>query len=306
MESADKIAWHLGFYGGMELELRRWKADLTFDTEHELSREALLMDMLIIKKNRDVQIDKPIGRIFRTYNVVEFKSPEDTLSIDGFYKTIGYACLYKGLGATVNAVPGGELTVSIFCYHHPRKAFAYLTEAGATVREAYSGIYYIENFMRMPIQVVVTQELERSGNHALRLLTRKADETEMFEYLEETDSLTEPGDINNARAVLQVFIAANAEAFERVRSGFSMSQDQILRRVLHDLIEEGEAKGRAEGEAKGRAEGEAKGRAEGLAEVVVQMLRESLPVSVIMKCSNFSAEKIAEIAQSIGVTPVMD
>ena len=152
--------------------------------------------------------------------------------------------------------------------------------------------------MRMPIQVVVTQELERSGNHALRLLTRKADETEMFEYLEETDSLTEPGDINNARAVLQVFIAANAEAFERVRSGFSMSQDQILRRVLHDLIEEGEAKGRAEGEAKGRAEG--------LAEVVVQMLRESLPVSVIMKCSNFSAEKIAEIAQSIGVTPVMD
>ena len=81
-----------------------------------------------------------------------------------------------------------------------------------------------------------------------------------------------------------------------------MSEEQVLREVLHDLIEEGEAKGRAEGEAKGRAEGKAEGRAE----VVTKMLRELIPVSVIMKCSDFSAEKIAEIAQSIGVTPVTE
>ena len=77
-----------------------------------------------------------------------------------------------------------------------------------------------------------------------------------------------------------------------------MSQDQILRRVLHDLIEEGEAKGRAEGEAKGRAETKA--------EVVAQMLRESVPVKMITKWTQVSAEKIVEIARSIGVTPVMD
>ena len=53
-ETVDKIAWHPAFYGGIELELRKWKADLIFETEHELSKEALLMDMLIIKKNRDV------------------------------------------------------------------------------------------------------------------------------------------------------------------------------------------------------------------------------------------------------------
>ena len=73
-----------------------------------------------------------------------------------------------------------------------------------------------------------------------------------------------------------------------------MSEEQVLREVLHDLIEEGEAKGRAEGKAEGRAE------------VVAKMLRELIPVSVIMKCSDFSAEKIAEIAQSIGVTPVAE
>ena len=140
--------------------------------------------------------------------------------------------------------------------------------------------------MRMPVQVVVTQELERSQNRALRLLTRHADETEMREYLEEADLLTEPGDIDNASAVLRVCIAANEELFKKVRSEFSMSQDQILRRVLHDLIEEGEAKGRAE--------------------VVAQMLRESVPVKMITKWTEVSVEKIMEIAQSIGVTPVMD
>ena len=48
------------------------------------------------------------------------------------------------------------------------------------------------------------------------------------------------------------------------------------------LIEEGEAKGRAEGKAEGRAE------------VVAKMLRELIPVSVIMKCSDFSAELDSE------------
>ena len=298
MESADKIAWHLGFYGGMELELRRWKSDLTFETEHELSKEALLMDMLIIKKNQDVRIDKPIGRIFKRYNVIEFKSPEDTLSIDGFYKTIGYACLYKGLGETVNAIPGDELTVSVFCYHHPRKTFDYLEKLGAKIQRKYDGIYYIDGFIRMPVQVVVTKELDWNENHSLRLLTRKADEKEMREYLMDADSLTEPGDIRNASAVLRVCIAANIELFKKVRSEFSMSEDQVLRELLSDLIEEGEAKGRMEGRVEGRMEGAAK--------VVTEMLREKIPVHIIMKCSEFSADKIAEIAQSIGVTPVTE
>ena len=298
MDTEDKIQWHEGFFAGIEWELRKYKTDLVFDTEYQLSKKALEIDMLVIQKTEGIQIEVPFGKIFRKYNIIEYKSPDDGLTIDDFFKSIGYACLYKGLGETVNAIPGDELTVSMFCYHHPRKAFSYLTQTGAAVREAYSGIYYIENFMRIPIQVVVTQELEWSNNHSLRLLTRRAGEAEMREYLEESDLLTEPGDMDNASAVLRVCIAANPETFEKVRRGFSMSQDQILRRVLHDLIEEGEAKGRAEGEAKGRAESKA--------EVVAQMLRESVPVKMITKWTQVSAEKIVEIAQSIGVMPVID
>ena len=45
----------------------------------------------------------------RRYNVIEYKSPTDNLSIDDFYKTLGYACLFKGYGTNVNQIPTNEL-----------------------------------------------------------------------------------------------------------------------------------------------------------------------------------------------------
>ena len=60
----------------------------------------------------------------RTYNVIEYKSPEDALTIDDYYKTVGYAYLYKGYGKHVDAVPIDELTVFIFRATRPEKEFA--------------------------------------------------------------------------------------------------------------------------------------------------------------------------------------
>lgn len=57
----------------------------------------------------------------RRYNVIEYKSPTDNLSIDDFYKTLGYACLFKGYGTNVNQIPTNELTISIFYEAYPRK-----------------------------------------------------------------------------------------------------------------------------------------------------------------------------------------
>lgn len=53
------------------------------------------IDLLIIKKDPDVQIPQNIGQIFRTHNVVSYKSPDDYLSINDFYKAYGYACFLQ-------------------------------------------------------------------------------------------------------------------------------------------------------------------------------------------------------------------
>ena len=142
-ENLEKAAiqWHLGFYGAAEIELISNKDELEFQREYNLGKEPLRMDLLIIKKPANVQIENEIGHIFKKYNVVEYKSPDDSLSIDDFYKTIGYACLYKGLGESINEVPAEELTVSIFRESFPRELFKALETSGSTIDEHSQGIY---------------------------------------------------------------------------------------------------------------------------------------------------------------------
>ncbi len=108
----QKIQWHPGFYAGIELELRAY--DLDYDQEHQVTRGALSFDLLIIKKQKDEKIDNEIGEFFRKYNVVEFKSPDDELSIDIFFKVQSYAGLYKASGETVDEIPANDITVSMF------------------------------------------------------------------------------------------------------------------------------------------------------------------------------------------------
>ena len=95
-----------------------------------LSKEPIRMDLLIIKKLADVRIENELGHIFKKYNVAEFKSPDDALSIDDYYKTVGYACLYKGLGETVDQIPANELTISIFRESYPREMFEAMKNLG--------------------------------------------------------------------------------------------------------------------------------------------------------------------------------
>ena len=110
----DKLQWHPAFCAAAGLEFHEDIERLELKPEYNLSKEPIRIDLLIIKDRECDQIKNEIGHIMRTYNVIEYKSPEDALTIDDFYKTVGYACLYKGYGERVDAVPINELTVSIF------------------------------------------------------------------------------------------------------------------------------------------------------------------------------------------------
>ena len=79
----------------MQIELAENASNLMFENEHQLSTKPMEVDVVIIKKEAEYPIHKNIGRIFRKYNLIEYKSPEDYLSIDDFYKIYGYACFYK-------------------------------------------------------------------------------------------------------------------------------------------------------------------------------------------------------------------
>ena len=80
----------------MVLELAENREDLVYEKEYNLNTKPLEIDLLVIKKGKDVRIVNEIGRSFRGHNIMEYKSPKDELNIDTFYKAGAYAGLYNG------------------------------------------------------------------------------------------------------------------------------------------------------------------------------------------------------------------
>ncbi|HIZ22747.1 MAG TPA: 3-isopropylmalate dehydrogenase, partial [Candidatus Blautia faecigallinarum] len=77
------------------------------------------MTLSIMKGEGKELIRKNLGQIFRKYNIIEYKSPEDYLSINDFYKVMSYACLYQAETEHVLEVSPDELTITMVCSHYP-------------------------------------------------------------------------------------------------------------------------------------------------------------------------------------------
>ena len=149
-------------------------------------------------------------------------------------------------------------------------------------------IYRLQSCMNLAIQIVVIPELPSGGRLPLRILQPEASEEEVRLFIKSTDLLDEQGERNNVSAVLRLSAAANPELYRQLKEELTMTINAAARYIFPDILEEERAEGRAETKV----------------EVVTEMLRDCEPVSKIMKYTRVSAEKIAEIARSINVTPV--
>ena len=142
MEETKTIQWHLGFYAGLELEFKN--DALSFDKAHELTRGSLSIDLLIMKKLKNEKIDNEIGEFFKKHNIVEYKSPEDELDIDVFYKVQAYAGLYKASGEHLDDIPAEEVTVTLIRDSYPRELIKRLKSLGGEIGDRHDGIYEIK------------------------------------------------------------------------------------------------------------------------------------------------------------------
>ena len=299
MDNIGNIKWHPGFYGSIEYIFKDYKNDLTYDREHELSKEPIKMDLLIIKKERDVLIDNPIGQIFRRYNIVEYKSPRDELSIDDLYKTIGYAGLYKGYGNTVDEIPADEMTISIFRHTYPRELFKSLKKISAKIEKKDFGIYYIYGIINIPLQIVVTKQLEKGRYEALRILAPDADEDEVRRFIEGTDDLTDKDDKINADAILQVSVSANQKLYDKITRG-----DGIMCEALKELLKDDIDKTVNQAVDKAVNQTVIETKATDKREFAVNMLNGNEPISKITKYTNLSKEEVLELAKKNNISVV--
>ncbi|GMO48163.1 MAG: hypothetical protein Pg6C_10560 [Treponemataceae bacterium] len=117
----EKTLWHAAFVQVLQLELEDYADALEFRVEYRLTTEPLRIDVVVVKKKDGAKIDKNIGRIFRTHNIVEYKSPRDSFSTDDLFKTLVYVFLY----AVVGGADPRDCTLTLAGARKPAKLMEY-------------------------------------------------------------------------------------------------------------------------------------------------------------------------------------
>lgn len=260
MPNDHTIQWHPGFFAGIELELKNYH--LAFESEHQLTRGPLAIDILIIRKLDDEKIDNEIGEFFLKHNIVEYKSPMDALNIDVFYKVQAYAGLYKASGQHVDEIPAEQVTVTLVRDTYPRELISRLKQLGASVVEKYRGVYEIKGVGLFPTQLITTKKLSEDSHAGLRLLSTRVTEKDVEQFLLTAKTLVEPGDIERLRAILQVSVSANSDLYERLyREDAEMCEalQRIMATDLHKAEERGIELGKEQGIELGKELGKEQG-----------------------------------------------
>ena len=246
--------------------------ELCIEDEHMLSKKPMQIDVLVVKKKGEQPIRKNIGRIFRKHNIIEYKSPEDYLSINDFYKVYGYTCFYQSETKRVKDIPPEEITMTFICNHYPQKLLEHLKKfKGIEVEKQEAGLYYLlgDSF---PIQLVIVKELSKEENYWLQNLrcNLKTGE-EIQEVVRRYEQVKHKAYYSD---VMNLIVRANQKQMEEEKN-----MCEALNELFAEELKEADLRGRKEG----RKEGRSVGQMEKLKELVQKKL-----------AKNQSIEKIAD------------
>jgi hypothetical protein len=269
-EDEDRISWHPAFFEAIKMELKEYGSGLQFISEFQLTTEPLRIDVVIIKKVKNMAIKKNIGFIFRKENIVEYKSPDDHVSVSDFY----YAYAYAGIYQYIKKIDMEDMTLTFVGSHHSRELLKHLEKKrGYLVEEKWPGIYIVSGDV-MPVQIIDSRKLSMEDNKWLRSLDNKLGKQEKLQIMRE---ILREGDSTELRAYYYVMM----RVYEKIAKE-EIGKMNPKERLEKMLVEAGAtAKFEAIGEARGRVEGEERKAAE----IAKNMLK-----------SGFSMEQVAELA----------
>ena len=238
-----RVDWHEATSCAFQIELKDYSHILEYISEYPLGKNSYRIDLLVIKKLTDEMISKNIERIFRTLNLLEIKGVGSSISIDSYYKTIGYAgLLIAQMGKSDSPsckrqYSSLDISLTLLSCHYPRKLMKHLREERKIpVAKISDGVYYInkETFI---IQIIVTKELSPEDNLYLHCLTdnlqdiglinRLADDCKLHpkqdiynKYMHQitaANSKTKGEQIMVCEAILNLYGTSSAEIIERTK-----------------------------------------------------------------------------------------
>ncbi|MBQ6971716.1 MAG: hypothetical protein IJP86_05090 [Synergistaceae bacterium] len=286
-EDDGRINYHHGFYAAMKVEFALMGVDLEYEQEIQLGEDPIRLDFLIIKKNPGVILTDPIGEFFEAVNIFEYKSPEDGLSIDDFYKAAGYSFIYKGYDRKVDELHIEDMTLTLVRHAYPRELMKVLVRTGFTVSEHHPGIYRVEGITGLKTQVIVSSRLRDEDYDGLKLIARGCTRDSVVRYMEKTAASRDGIVRTNAGTVLKMCFNINEDLDKQIGGNMRTIQE-----IFKDAFDATEEKGRQEGinEANER--------------FAADMLRNGEPLDKILRYSRLAEDTIRNLAKSLGVAVV--
>lgn len=229
----NKTQWHPAFYAAMELELKEYAPYLHFHREYNINTKPVQIDLLIVRKaNTSIKISNEIGEIFRGHNLIEYKSPEDSLNLDTFIKVIGYACLYKANESYVEEIKLEDITLSFVREYRPKKLIEWFLDNGYFVEEKHKGILYVSKRDNFPIQIIISSEVSKTSQKWITLLSSNLSEEDATRAVLQTKALSLKQDKDCADAVMQIAVSENPKVFNEIKR-----EDELMCEALRKLME---------------------------------------------------------------------
>ena len=275
----SSIAWHPAFVEALQMELEDYRDYLEFHPEYQLTSEPLRIDCVVIKKAPDLVIKKNIAAIFREANLLEYKSPDDYISVADFYKVYGYACLYTSF----EKAPVTGISISFVESRYPKELLGHLRKTrGYKVEETSSGIYTVKGDI-LPIQIIDSRRLSAEENLWLRDLDNKLEANETRRLILEIER---KGKVARIQAYINAIARANYKA---VKEAIDMS-DAV--KSLDDVFV---VTGLA---ARWEAKAEAKGAENKALEVARNMINFGIPLETIVAVTKLETETVKKLFMS--------
>lgn len=245
--SKEKLQWHPVFAAALRITLSEEMQYLELQEEYLLSKAPPKIDILVVKKRKEIAIQKKIGRIFRGHNIIEYKSPEDSLSVNDFYKVYGYTCFYQSNTDHVKEIDPEDMTITFVSNCYPREMFRHLKKVrNITVERQSKGIYYLEGDA-IPMQYLNLKELDADENYWLQALRTNLKAGEEIRTL--VSNYEKNRHSKDYSAVMNLIARANWKQMEEEKR-----MCDALNELFAEELKEADAHGRLAGKQQGGIE----------------------------------------------------
>ncbi len=277
----ETLQWHPVFCAAMEVELEGVEG-IQFHREYNLARKPLQVDIVIVDEEKEEESRrrkrKGLAGILRRYNIVEYKSPDDTLSVDDFYKATSYAGLFKSESPREDGIKAHDIAIILVSSQRPLKLLKYLRDyCSMRVEEKEKGIYECEGNWIFKTYVVIAHPRYGGSYPWLNSLSKDLgteDRKGIGKLLEEADEKKD----GRRDAILELVLRANPEMARKMKEDNDMRAIQVL---FEPELAAAEERAEKRGEERGEKRGEKRGQNYKLVSLVCRKLRKGKRTEVI-------------------------